>query len=119
MATTTKRRSAPASMPTTPDLDTNATTTETTEATNGGSGNTRNRRTDEQMIADLQAKLAAVQARQAAKNDPLIRPLTLARNNVQRVMDAATEAGEGNVTEQLQSVFDVLDSLVSSRLPQG
>lgn len=124
MATQTKRRTAPASMPTTPDLDSTETTAaETAETTNDGgeaaTTQTRNRRTEEQMIADLEAKLAAVRARAASKNDALIRPLTLARNNIQRVMDAATEAGETAVIEQLQSVFDVLDSLVSARLPQG
>jgi hypothetical protein len=75
----------------------------------------KNRRTPDQIVADLEAKIASVKARQAAraaKARPEIRALLLTGKTIDKAMAVAREAGNEKIARELWSAYAVVVDLL-------
>lgn len=109
MTTTTKKQPAPPSMPKAPKA----------EGTEAAPAKTkRPRRTPEQTIADLEAKLAATRRRAAlasVKDDPVMGPVLRSIGSIQKALEAATEANNEGAIGVLTAAHDAIRDYVTAQ----
>lgn len=77
----------------------------------------RPRRSDDEIIQELENRLQAARARKMTKQDPLAKRLLNARNSVRRLLQEveATEGEDANTYDKLLSALDKLEEALHDR----